>query len=81
MDTQSQFQPQQSTFKKRALFWIIAPASFIGVGLVLGFVNRFTPLDSPVHVIINLVTFLFIYGGIVAFVPGMVYGIVLLRRR
>ncbi len=70
-----------SKSKKRGIFWLIGPALFVVAGFTLAFINQFTGLDNPIHVVLNLVSFILIGGGSLAFIPGLVYGIVLLNKK
>lgn len=67
--------------KNRGLFWVIAPSSSIAIGIILLAINGATPSESPVHIILNLVVFLSFGFGVIAFIPGLIYGIKILNRK
>ena len=67
--------------KKRGLFWIITPSALGILGIIIMAINGLTPADSGVSVILNLLAFLCIGLGMVAFIPGLIYGIIVLNRK
>lgn len=67
--------------KKRGIFWISAPAAAVVAGIVILALNGLTSATSGLHVIVNLIDFLLIGAGVIAFVPGLIYGIVLLTKK
>lgn len=67
--------------KQRGIFWVTAPAALVIIGIVLLALNGLTPIGSAIHTILNLIDFLLLGVGIIAFVPGLIYGIVLLTKK
>lgn len=68
-------------YKKRAKFWIFGPAVSFASGSLVGFLNTFTNSHDSLHVILNLIAFLLIAPAVLAFIPGIIYGLVLLNKK
>ena len=67
--------------KKRGMFWLIEPAALAIVGFIVAGLNSLTDANSGLHMALNLLAFLCMGVGVLAFIPGLIYGIVLLNKK
>ena len=67
--------------KKRGIFWLVSPVALTFIGLIILGLNSLTDPGSGIHVVLNLFSFLFTGVGFIAFIPGLIYGIVILTKK
>ncbi|RWZ78392.1 MAG: hypothetical protein EOT05_01360 [Candidatus Microsaccharimonas sossegonensis] len=67
--------------KKRGIFWIIAPPGLVVVGVIVWVLNSIIDPSSGIGVVLNLIAFLFMGFGVLAFIPGLIYGVILLSKK
>jgi hypothetical protein len=66
--------------KRRAYFWLLAPTISFIVGFTISLVNGLITVEI-VHLLGNIAALLLIGFGIFGFIPGLIYGFVLLNKK
>lgn len=72
--------PKANSIQKRAVFWLVAPAGSFAAGILVAAINHFIPLGAA-HSLVNVVVYLLLGFGIVGFIPGVIYGIILMSKK
>ena len=67
--------------KKRGIFWLVFPAALTLIGVIILALSSLTETASGINVVLNLLSFLFTGAGVIAFIPGLIYGIVILTKK
>ncbi len=68
--------------KKRGIFWLVAPAASAIAGFIIWIGFSFVLSGGSVfQTIVNLIAFILMGFGVLAFIPGLIYGIVLVSKK
>lgn len=70
----------EQRIKKHGKFWLIAPASSLTAGLFAAMLGRFVTVEA-VHTLLNVIAYILIGFGALAFIPGLLYGFVLVKKK